>query len=502
MTGGRLKRVAALRRRRGRFCFTYGDGVADVDIARADRVPPRSTASWRRSPRCSRPAASARSSIDGDARHAASARSRAGDGGWINGGFFVLVAAVLDYIDGDATVWEQRAAASAWPRDGQLVAYRARRLLAADGHAARQAASSRSCGSRASAVEDAGTERPAFWRGQRVLVTGHTGFKGGWLASGCTQLGAEVTGFALDAADRPEPVRAARSRRAAARIEVADVRDATPSRAPDRRRPARGRLPPGRAAAGAPLLRDPVETYATNVMGTVHVLEACRHDGRRAAVVIVTTDKCYENREWTCGLPRGRADGRPRPVLEQQGRAPSWSRAPIGAPSSRTDPRIASVARRQRDRRRRLGARPAGARHRARVLGAASRCRSATPTRSGPGSTCSNRSGGYLAHRRAPARGGRAGRDGLELRPIRRRHPAGQLGRRADAGESGAAANGQARRRAAARGDLLGSIAPRRAPSSAGGRGFGSRTRSTRSSNGTRGGKRRRCAGDQPRPDR
>lgn len=129
-----------------------------------------------------------------------------------------------------------------------------------------------------------------------MLVTGHTGFKGAWLSLWLHQLGAEVTGVALAPPTDPSLFEKARLGEIVHHIE-ADVRDyAAIKRAVDAARPE-----VVFHLAAQSLVRysyeHPVETYATNVMGTVHVLEACRASGVRA-IVAITTDKCYENREW------------------------------------------------------------------------------------------------------------------------------------------------------------------------------------------------------------
>lgn len=136
-----------------------------------------------------------------------------------------------------------------------------------------------------------------LYRGKHVLVTGHTGFKGSWLCEWLLALGAEVTGLSL-----PPPTTPALFDQLglAPRIHhrlgdvrnLEDVRDAVAKSQPDFIF----------HLAAQPLVRlsyeQPVETYATNVQGTVHVLEAARLAARPCTVVAITTDKCYENQEW------------------------------------------------------------------------------------------------------------------------------------------------------------------------------------------------------------
>ncbi len=138
---------------------------------------------------------------------------------------------------------------------------------------------------------------PGFWRNKRVFLTGHTGFKGGWLSLWLQQLGANVTGYALPPPTQPSLFETSRVAEGMTSI-TGDIRDgkalATSLReaAPDI----------VIHMAAQPLVRrsymDPVETYSTNVMGTVHLLEAVRQTPSVRAVVNVTTDKCYENKEW------------------------------------------------------------------------------------------------------------------------------------------------------------------------------------------------------------
>lgn len=136
----------------------------------------------------------------------------------------------------------------------------------------------------------------AFWRGKRVLVTGHTGFKGGWLSLWLHRLGAEVHGIALAPPTEPSLYNAAQLGNWVASY-LGDIRDPEAVRAAI----AASRPEIVFHLAAQPLVRrsyrDPVETYSTNVMGTVQVLEAVRQFGNTRVVLNITSDKCYENRE-------------------------------------------------------------------------------------------------------------------------------------------------------------------------------------------------------------
>jgi len=140
----------------------------------------------------------------------------------------------------------------------------------------------------------------SFWSGRKVFVTGHTGFMGGWLTLALARLGARVSGYALPPPTHPNLFTAA-SIDKSCRTTIGDVRDAS-----DLIR-AMAEAEPDVVfhLAAQPLVRrahaEPVETYATNVMGTVHLLEAVRRTSTVSSVVVVTTDKVYENREWTWG---------------------------------------------------------------------------------------------------------------------------------------------------------------------------------------------------------
>lgn len=139
-----------------------------------------------------------------------------------------------------------------------------------------------------------------FWKGKKVFLTGHTGFKGSWLSLWLQSMGAELHGYALTPPTNPSL------------FEEANVADGMVSTIGDVRnyRSLFDALKKSQAEivihmAAQPLVRrsyeQPVETYATNVMGTVHLLEGIRQAGSVRAIVNVTTDKCYENKEWVWG---------------------------------------------------------------------------------------------------------------------------------------------------------------------------------------------------------
>jgi CDP-glucose 4,6-dehydratase len=159
---------------------------------------------------------------------------------------------------------------------------------------------------------------PSFWKGRRVFLTGHTGFKGSWLSLWLEALGASVTGYALDPPTRPNLFEQA-GVAASVRTIGADIRDFP-------------RLSAALAAcrpdvvihmAAQSVVRrgyeDPIETYSSNVMGTVHLMEAVRRCGQPCAVVNVTSDKCYENREWVWGYRESEPMGGRDPYSNSKG---------------------------------------------------------------------------------------------------------------------------------------------------------------------------------------
>lgn len=135
-----------------------------------------------------------------------------------------------------------------------------------------------------------------FWQGRRVFITGHTGFKGSWLALWLDELGAKVTGYALPPSSTPNLFHEARIETTLCSV-IGDIRDAEHLAAEI----FKARPQTIFHLAAQPLVgegyRDPVSTYSTNVMGTINLLEAVRHCPDVESLVIVTTDKCYENRE-------------------------------------------------------------------------------------------------------------------------------------------------------------------------------------------------------------
>lgn len=135
-----------------------------------------------------------------------------------------------------------------------------------------------------------------FWKGRRVFLTGHTGFKGSWLSLWLHQLGAQVHGYALDPLTEPSLWQALGLKlESETRADLSDLA---------RLRAAAGAAQPEIVfhLAAQPLVResykDPVGTFATNVLGTVHLLESLRGLSSLRAVVVVTTDKVYHNEEW------------------------------------------------------------------------------------------------------------------------------------------------------------------------------------------------------------
>lgn len=157
-----------------------------------------------------------------------------------------------------------------------------------------------------------------FWQGKRVFITGHTGFKGSWLSLWLAEMGADLKGYSLQPPTEPSL------------YEMAGIDDVMESEIGDIRNfeQLRNSIMAFKPEiifhmAAQPLVRlsydEPIETYSTNVMGTVNLLEAVRQTGGIKAVVNITSDKCYENREWVWGYREHEAMGGYDPYSNSKG---------------------------------------------------------------------------------------------------------------------------------------------------------------------------------------
>lgn len=187
------------------------------------------------------------------------------------------------------------------------------------------------------------TLRESF-HGKKILVTGHTGFKGSWLTAWLKQLGAQVVGIALDPPTEPSHFAAARLSEGMTDLRI-DIRDR------DALQKAIGAAQPDfvfHLAAQALVRRsyaDPIDTWQTNVLGTLHVLEALRAVQKPCAAVLITSDKCYDNVEWVWGYRETDAMGGPDPYSASKGAAELAIRSHIKSyfPKASSPVRIASV---------------------------------------------------------------------------------------------------------------------------------------------------------------
>lgn len=170
----------------------------------------------------------------------------------------------------------------------------------------------------------------AFWAGKRVFLTGHTGFKGAWLACWLSQLGATVRGYALPPSTDPS-LYTLLGLDQLIESEIADIRDATRVLA------SMATFKPDivlHLAAQALVhegYEQPVETFATNTMGLINIFEAARKVDSVRVIVNVTSDKCYENREWPWAYREDEAMGGSDPYSASKGCAElitsSWRRS-------------------------------------------------------------------------------------------------------------------------------------------------------------------------------
>lgn len=187
-------------------------------------------------------------------------------------------------------------------------------------------------------------EHLSTFHGKTALITGHTGFKGAWLTAWLKQLGAKVVGIALDPPSVPSHFSAAHLTEGMIdlRIDIRDrasLEDAIVAAQPDF---------VFHLAAQALVRRsyeDPIETWQTNVLGTLHVLEALRKLDKPCAAVIITSDKCYDNVEWVWGYRESDAMGGPDPYSASKGAAELAIRSHIKSyfPKETSKVRIASA---------------------------------------------------------------------------------------------------------------------------------------------------------------
>lgn len=161
----------------------------------------------------------------------------------------------------------------------------------------------------------------SFWRGRRVLVTGHTGFKGAWLSLWLHRLGARVAGLSVDVPTDPSLYELAAVAGVMESEAVVDIREMESLASALAASEPEIVLHMAAQALVRPSFREPRVTFETNVMGTVNVLEGVRQTPSVRVVVVVTSDKCYENREWEWGYREDEAMGGHDPYSSSKGAA-------------------------------------------------------------------------------------------------------------------------------------------------------------------------------------
>ena len=159
---------------------------------------------------------------------------------------------------------------------------------------------------------------PSFWCGKQVFLTGHTGFKGSWLSLWLQSVGANVIGYALPPPTSPSLFVTANVADEMTSV-TGDVRDFSALLSTLKKYQPEIVIHMAAQALVRYSYANPIETYATNVMGTVHLLEAARQTGSVRAIVNVTSDKCYENREWVWGYRENEPMGGHDPYSSSKG---------------------------------------------------------------------------------------------------------------------------------------------------------------------------------------
>ena len=304
-TGGRIRRLRDWLRR-GTFIVTYGDGVSDVNLAKLVRLH-KSAGKLVTVTAVRPPARFGGIVFDGDLVERFTEKPQTGEG-WINGGLprlrtrrFRLPARRRHQLRGGDPFTSRRPTAV-----GRLPA---RWLLAVHGHPSGQETPGIAVEREPRPVEGVGMTTPfgGAFCGRNVFLTGHTGFIGSWLALWLNRLGARVTGYALEPPTQPSNFVVSGVEKRLFRHILGDIRDVTRVRA------AMDAAEPDiviHMAAHA-LVREsyasPVETFDANVVGTASVLDAVRNSVRPMVVLIMTSDKCYEND----GTPTARRESDP-----------------------------------------------------------------------------------------------------------------------------------------------------------------------------------------------
>lgn len=187
---------------------------------------------------------------------------------------------------------------------------------------------------------------PAFWKNRKVLVTGHTGFKGCWLALWLKEMGAKVSGLSLDP---PTQINLFTLSGLEQQIDHHHIDIRQHAEVVDCIKTLQPEIVFHLAAQSLvrPSYENPVETFSSNVMGTVHVLDACRLTDSVKTIINITSDKCYENREWVWGYRESDRMGGHDPYSCSKGCAElvtsSFRRSFLSSSAGNADTRLASV---------------------------------------------------------------------------------------------------------------------------------------------------------------